>query len=191
MHAWLQQQPERAAGYFRQAVSQDTLFLDAWLRLAETEAALGHKEKAKAILNFTTDMTEQVFRWKWPQILLARELGMQERLYGNTNYLLSRKVLVQDALQLLHTHLGGDASAVIAVLDPLNLAAYLDWLMRWGMTDESLMVWQAMTAAAEPEKEIALRYAHFLVNHKRITRIGGHLAKIHRQCRPDQSGVRK
>ncbi len=102
-------------------------------------------------------------------MVLARELGMQERLYRNTNYLLSRKVLVQDALQLLHTHLGGEASAVIAVLEPANLAAYLDWLMRWGMTDESLMVWQAMTAIAEPEKEIALRYAHFLLNHKRIT----------------------
>ncbi|MBR9986592.1 MAG: hypothetical protein KFF68_11830 [Desulfosarcina sp.] len=169
MHAWLQQQPERAAGFFRQAVSQDALFLDAWLRLAEAEAALGGEEKARAILTFTTDLTEQVFRWKWPQILIARELGMQNRLYSNTNYLLSRKVLVQDALQLLHTQLGGEASAVIAVLEPANLAAYLDWLMRWGMTDESLMVWQAMNAASEPEKEIALHYAHFLLNHKRIT----------------------
>ena len=168
MHAWLQQQPERAAGFFRQAVSQDVLHLDAWLRLAETEAALGREEKAKAILNFTTDLTEQVYRWKWEQMLLARELGMQNRLYRNTNYLLSRKVLVQDALQLLHTHLSGETSAVIAVLEPANLAAYLDWLMRWGMTEESLIVWQAMNATAEPGKEIALRYAHFLLNHKRI-----------------------
>ncbi len=169
MHAWLQQQPERAAGFFRQAVSQDPLFLDAWLRLAETEAALGGEEKAKDILTFTTDLTEQVVRWKWEQILLARELGMQHRLYRNTNYLLSKKVLVQDALQLLHTHLGGDPSAVVAVLEPPNLAAYLDWLMRWGMTEESLIVWQAMNRVAGPEKEIALQYAHFLLNHKRIT----------------------
>jgi hypothetical protein len=46
--------------------------------------------------------------------------------------------------------------------------AYLDWLMRWGMTDESLKVWQALTAVGEPDKKTALRYAHFLVNHKRI-----------------------
>ena len=169
MHAWLQQQPERAAGFFRQAVSQDVLFLDAWLRLAETEAARGREEKAKDILTFTADMTEQVYRWKWSQLLLARELGMQNRLYRNTNYLLSRKVLVQDTLQLLHTHLGGEASAVIAVLEPVNLAAYLDWLMRWGMTDESLMVWQALNAIVEPDKETALHYAHFLLSHKRIT----------------------
>jgi hypothetical protein len=170
MHTWLQQQqPRRAAEFFRQAVSQDVLFLDAWLRLAETQATQGNEEKAKAILTYTADLTEQVVRWKWEQMLLARELGMQSRLYRNTNYLLSRKLLVQDSLQLLHTHLGGNTSAVVAVLEPANLSAYLDWLMRWGMTEESLMVWQAMTAIAEPDKEIALRYAHFLVNHKRVT----------------------
>ena len=169
MHAWLQQQPERAAGFFRRAVAQDVLFLDAWLRLAEAEAAQGDEEKAKAILTFTTDMTDHVLRWKWPQVMLARELGMETVFYRNLNYLLSRKVLEQDALQLLHTHLGGEASAVIVVLEPANLAAYLDWLMRWGITDESLIVWKAMTAIAEPEKQIALHYAHFLLNHKRIT----------------------
>lgn len=168
MHAWHQQEPERAASFFRQAVSQDVLHLDAWLRLAETEAALGHKEKARAILTFTTEMTDQVAHWKWSQMVLARELGIDERLYRNANYLLSRSVLVQDALQLLHTHLDGDASAVVAVLAPGNLGAYLDWLMRWGMTDESLTVWQTLTANTEPDRETALRYAHFLVNHKRI-----------------------
>ncbi|MCB2148587.1 MAG: hypothetical protein KQI81_19065 [Deltaproteobacteria bacterium] len=168
MHAWLQQQPERAARFFRQAVSQDVLFFDAWLRLAETEAAAGRNEKARAILAFTAGMTDQVFRWKWSQMVLARELGMEKYLYRNTNYLLSRKVLEQDALQLLHTHLGGEAPAVLAVLEPENRAAYLDWLMRWGLTDESLTVWQAMTAGAEPDRETALRVAHFLVVHKRI-----------------------
>ena len=168
-HALLLQQPERAIGFFRQTVSQDPLFIDAWLRLAETETTLGDEEKARNILTFITDLTNQVVGWKWEQMLLAQELGMQDRIYRNTNYLLSRKVLVQDVLQLLHTHLGGNTSTIVAVLEPINLAAYLDWLMRWGMTDDSLTVWQAMTANAEPEKEIALRYAHFLLKQKRIT----------------------
>jgi hypothetical protein len=168
MHAWLNQQPERAARFFRQAVSQNVLFLDAWLRLAETEAALGREEEAKDILNFTSNMAGQVFRWKWSQMVLARELGMQKHLYQNANYLLSRRLLVQDVLQLLHTDLDGEASAVIAALEPANLAAYLDWLMHWGLADESVQVWQTMTAVAEPEKQIALRYAHFLLSQKRI-----------------------
>jgi len=168
MNAWLNQQPEKAARFFRQAVSQNALFLDAWLRLAETDAALGRKEEAKDILNFTSDMADQVFRWKWSQMVLARELGMQKNLYQNANYLLSRRLLVQDVLQLLHTDLDGEASAAIAVLEPANLAVYLDWLMHWGLADESVQVWQAMTAVAEPEKQTALRYAHFLLSQKRI-----------------------
>jgi hypothetical protein len=168
MHAWLEQQPEKAAGFFRQAVARDVLYLDAWLRLAETEAALGRAEKARAILAFTTGMTERVWRWKWSQTLLARELGMDADFHRNTNELLSGNLLVQDTLQLLHTHLDGKASAVIAVLDPAHLPVYLDWLMRWGLADESMLVWQAMTAITQPEKTTALRYAHFLLGHKRI-----------------------
>jgi hypothetical protein len=169
MRAWFQQQPEVAARFFRQAVSQNVLFLDAWLRLSEIELAMEHKKKAKEILTFTTNMTDKVFRWKWPQMLLARELDMQKRFYRDTNYLLSHKVLQQDALQLLHTHFEGRASAVVSVLDPAHLAVYLNWLMQWGMTDESLLVWSAMTEVLEPDKEVALRYSHFLLNHKRVT----------------------
>jgi hypothetical protein len=167
MRAWQEMQPVRAATFFRQAVSRDVLYLDAWLKLAESEVELGREKKAAAILLFTTRLTDQVFRWKWPQILLARELGMDTVFCGNIIDLLSRKMLVQDALQLLHTHFQGEASAVIAVLGSTHLAAYLDWLMRWGMPDESALVWQAMTAIAVPDETTALRYASFLLDHKR------------------------
>lgn len=169
MYAWFQQQPETAATFFRQAVSQNCFFFDAWLRLAETEAAMGHEERAKDILTFTANVTDQVFRWKWPQMILAQELGMRKLIYRNANYLLSHNVLQQDVLQLLHTHFDGDASAVVSVLDPAHLSVYLSWLMQWGMTDESLFVWPTMTAASTPEKVIGLRYAHYLLDQKRIT----------------------
>jgi len=169
MRAWFQQQPDRAIWFFRKAVSQNVLFLDAWLRLSETEASMGYGEKAKEILIFTTNMTDKVFRWKWSQMLLARELDMQKRFYHDMNYLLSHKALQQNALQLLHTHFEGDAAAVVSVLDPAHLAVYLNWLMQWSMIDESLVVWFVMSESLEPNKEIALRYVHFLLNHKRVS----------------------
>jgi hypothetical protein len=168
IHAWRQQNPQRAAGFFRQAVLQDPLFLDAWLKLAESEADMRRNQNAGAILAFTTDMTDGVFRWKWSQMMLARELGRETVFYGSMNDLLQKTELQQDALQILHTHLDGDASAVVAVLDPVHLPAYLDWLMRWGLTDDSLAVWQALTAFGEPDGDTARRYAHFLVDRKRV-----------------------
>ena len=133
LNAWARQDPEMAERFFRQTVSKDVLFIDGWLRLAEAEAEMGRKEKAKNILTFTIDRTKRVYRWKWPQMLLARELGMDEVVYGNANYLLSRGILEQDTVQFLHTHLGGNASAVVSVLDEEHLDDYLEWLMNWSM----------------------------------------------------------
>jgi len=168
LNAWARQDPEMAERFFRQTVSKDVLFIDGWLRLAEAEAEMGRKEKAKNILTFTIDGTKRVYRWKWPQMLLARELGMDEVVYGNANYLLSRGILEQDTVQFLHTHLGGNASAVVSVLDEEHLDDYLEWLMNWSMLEESLTVWQAMTLISTPHKETALRYSNYLLNNKSI-----------------------
>ncbi len=169
LHAWFQNDPEAAAGFFRQAVIQDPFFMDAWLKLAEAEATMGHTAISRDILMFASGLTEGVSRWKWPQILLARELGMDDILYRNTNFLLSRRLLTQDALQLLHIQLGGDVTAVMTVLDADNLVMYLDWLMRWGMTDNTLAVWQEVRKNGKPDPEFGLRYAHYLLSKKRVS----------------------
>jgi hypothetical protein len=169
LHAWFQNDPEAAAGFFRQAVIQDPFFMDAWLKLAEAEATMGHTATSRDILMFASGLTEGVSRWKWPQILLALELGMDDILYRNTNFLLSRRLLTQDALQLLHIQLGGDVTAVMTVLDADNLVMYLDWLMRWGMTDNTLAVWQEVRKNGKPDPEFGLRYAHYLLSKKRVS----------------------
>ncbi len=49
LHAWFQNDPETAAGFFRKAVSQDLFFMDSWLKLAEAEAAHGKFGKNRVI----------------------------------------------------------------------------------------------------------------------------------------------
>ena len=44
LHAWFKNDPETAAGFFRQAVSRDVFFLDAWLKLAEAETTMGMRK---------------------------------------------------------------------------------------------------------------------------------------------------
>jgi hypothetical protein len=168
LHAWFQNDHKTAANFFRRAVIQDVLFLDAWHRFAEVEAAAGREQFAKDILGFTTGLTKNVYRWKWQQMLLARELGEQEIFFQNTNYLLSHDVLQHDALQLLHNHFGGDSEAAAAVLEPDHWDSYLSWMMRWGMTDKTLKLWQRLIETGAPNAEIALQYAHFLLQKKRI-----------------------
>ncbi len=168
MNAWLGFQPQQAKRCFLRAVSGNALYLDAWLNLAEIETEQGNQENAKAILAYTHDLSGQVHRWKWRQLLLARELGMDEIVFGNVNDLLSKDVFTQDVFQLIHADLGGSASAVIERLEPSHLTAYLLWLIRWGLPDQSERVWQAITAIKTPDRAIALRYVNFLLAHKRI-----------------------
>ena len=170
LHAWFQNDPETAAEFFRLAVSQDIFFIDAWLKLAEAQAILGHAETSRDILRFATGLTDGVFRWMWPQMLLARDLGMDDILDRNSNYLLSHRILTQDALQLLHIHFDGDVTAVMTVIDPDNLVLYLNWLMRWGMTENTLLVWQKIRETGKPDPEIGLQYANFLLSQKRIAK---------------------
>jgi hypothetical protein len=168
LHAWYRNDREAAAEFFKEAVSEEVLFVDAWLRLAEAEASLGDTVKSRNILRFTNALTDDVYRWKWPEILIAREIGMNEILYRNANYLLSRRALKQDTLQLLHFHFDRDAAATMAVIDPENLILYLKWLMRWNMTAESLLVWQKIGENGKPGSDTGLQYAHFLLGQKRI-----------------------
>ena len=168
MNAWLGFQPQEAKRYFLRAVSSNVLYLDAWLNLAEIEAEQGNEENARAILAYTNDLAGQAYRWKWQQLLLARELGMDEIRFGNANDLLSKHVLTQDVFQLIHADLEGNASAVIEKLEPSHLTAYLLWLMRWGLPDQSEIVWQTMTETKTPDRATALQYVNFLLAHKRI-----------------------
>ena len=168
MHAWLQNDHKKATTSFRQAVTQDVLYLDAWHRLAEAENALGSQNAAKDILTFTSRLTEKVYRWKWQQMLLARDLGEENIIFLNANYLLSHDVLKLDVLQLLHSYFEGEEKAVAAVLEPVYWEAYLKWMMRWKMTDKTLNLWLRLIETAYPTRDIGLEYAHFLLQEKRI-----------------------
>ena len=168
MDAWTRQDTASAARYFRNSISSDVLFIDGWLRLAEAEATMQNKKKAKAILSYTIGITQNVYRWKWPQMLLASELGMEKILYGNANYLLSNGLLKQDALQFLHSHFNSNAQTVVSVLNREHWKSYLEWLMNWSMVKESLSVWKVMKNQTTPQKKTALQYANFLLHNKYI-----------------------
>jgi tetratricopeptide (TPR) repeat protein len=132
MRAWSRGDAQKASEFFQRAVSEDPFYMDAWLRLAESEIALGHLEKSRAILTFADDLTSGVYRWQWPQMLLARDLGMDDVFLKNANDLLGHRKLTQDTLHLLDLHHNGDTAAVVDDLQAENLVPYLKWLMRWG-----------------------------------------------------------
>ena len=170
LNAWFQNDSITAARFFRQAVLKDILYIDAWIRLSQAELVLGHADSARAILTFVEPLTENVYRWKWRQTLLAYDLGIKEMVIRNINFLVSHKKMIQDAFQLLDTHVSKSMAEAVEVLDRDNLAPLLKWLMSWNRVEDAEIVWNKMNTSVILEKEIFRKYIHFLINKKRVHR---------------------
>ena len=168
LNAWFQNDSDVAARFFRRAVLQDIFHMRAWLKLAQAETVLGNPDKARTILQFSDGLTKNVYRWKWDQVLLAHELGMEEMVLSNINFLVKHRKKVQDSFQLLDTHLSGNVMLAVNVLDTGNLIPFLEWLMRWGRVNDSETSWNKIISSSVQDEDIRLKYIHFLVSRKRV-----------------------
>ena len=169
-NAWFNNDAADAARYFRQAVREKIFYMDAWLKLAQVEIVLGRPDQARSILKYSDALTRNVFRWKWDQILLANELGMEEIVFHNINFLVKHGKKLQDAFQVLDTLMGGNAVRSVKVLDTENLTVFLEWLMRWGRVDDAEFVWDRIAETGLQNEDIRSKYVHFLVGKKQVIR---------------------
>jgi len=165
---WFDNDTASAAPFFREAAMQDVLFVDAWLKLAQAKIVLGNPDKAQTILEFLDNLTRNIFRWKWEQILLANELEMEDLIFSNINFTVKHGIKVQDAFQLFDGYVDKNVTRAIQVLDTDNLILYLEWMMRWGRADDAESVWQKITASGIQNEDIQLKYVDFLVSQKQV-----------------------
>lgn len=166
--AWYENQLGLARRYFKNALSVNVLNLDAWLKLAQLEAEDNNRPQAVAVLRFTDHLTRQVVKWKWQQIMLARDLKEEAVFLKNINFVIAYPQLRTDALNLLDLHVAGNVSTALTILSPRNLPDYLNWLMRWRRTEDSLRVWAALTENQKRTDALHERYVNFLVAQKQI-----------------------
>jgi len=166
--AQLRNDPVSAASYYRKAAAADPLHVGAWLRLAETWQQRGEAKRAKSIVRHTHKLTRAVLRWKWPETLLAYELGLESVFWENINYLVSNAQMTADALRLANTHCNNNVDAVLSSLAEPCRAAYLEWLMHWNRIQEARKAWTMMPDKDRDDPSLRARYVHFLVQHKQI-----------------------
>jgi tetratricopeptide (TPR) repeat protein len=170
LKAWYENDLNLAADYFRNAVGVNVLHVDAWLKLAQVETGIGNTETAGDILKFTNDLTRQVVRWKWSQLLLARELKLDDIFWENINFVIPYPQFQNDALHLSDLHLGSDIEAALNVLESRNLPYYLRWLMTWNRTEDTFRVWRFIEENQLVDNDLYDRYIHFLISQKEIRR---------------------
>ncbi|MCF8029079.1 MAG: tetratricopeptide repeat protein [Desulfobacteraceae bacterium] len=168
LRAWYENRLDAAENFFGRAVSIHPLHVDAWLKLAEVRQAVGDEKGAENILRFTDRLAGDVVKWKWRQLLMARQLGMEEMFVEYVNFVISFRRLRDQALDLVDRHFDQRAQMVIAVLEPGNLPDYLRWLMRRDRIEDSLAAWSALRGKLEVDRELYERYVSYLVRNKEI-----------------------
>ena len=166
--AWLRNNTPVAVNFFRRAVSKDPFYIDAWLMMVQAEAAMGRLDNAQAILKFTDNLTTSVFRWKWRQMLLAHDLGLEDIFQRNANYILSKRQMLRDTFQMLDIHYKSSVPDTLHVLGKDNLVPYLEWLMGWGRINDTYVVWEEIGRQHMKDTKIVKKYTHFLVGKKDI-----------------------
>jgi hypothetical protein len=165
--AWQNLSTTLASTFYRRAVKRDALYIDAWIKLAQTEAALGHLEAAQEILAFVAATTSHTSRWQSSIALLAHELDMEEIFRQSVNFLVARNLHINDAFTLVDAH-SDSAQQSLVVLNETNHPAYLDWLIKWNRVDEARLVWRHYSGRKPTDESILLKYVDFLVLNKVI-----------------------
>lgn len=168
LNAWFSNNPLEAARFFRQAVYDSPFYIDAWLKLAQTEVAVGNVELSREILKFTYSLAKPVFRWKWKQMLLAHELRSEDVFLQIADYFLVRGRMTNNTFQLIDAHYNGAVTRIAEALGKENLVPYLEWLMRWDRAEDAHFVWQKIVRSKKVDEKIILKYVHFLINKKNI-----------------------
>jgi tetratricopeptide (TPR) repeat protein len=163
MRAWYQNRLDAAADHFQKAICINVFHVDAWLRLAQVEAARGNAGASIRILTFAYELTRDVVDWKWPQLILARDLGLEDIFFENINFVISYPPLRNDAIQLVDIHMNRDSADVMKRLEPRHLPDYLYWLMKWNRVDDSILVWDAAMEKGLINDDVYERYARFLL----------------------------
>lgn len=170
LHAWYSNIPDMAADYFRRALLTNRLQMDAWIKLAETELARGNPDQAAQILIFSHHLTKEVVKWKWQQILVARELNLEDVFIDNINFMISHRQYRDEALYLLDNYLNSDTCKVLKVLELQNVPDYLYWLMKWRRTEDSIHAWEELFPLKMVDDRLYKRYVNFLISQKEIQR---------------------
>jgi tetratricopeptide (TPR) repeat protein len=168
LKAWYENNLNLAADYFRKTLSINLFHVDAWLKLAQVETDNGNTLAASNILKFTNNLTREVVQWKWSQILLARELKLDDIFWENINFVIPHRQFQDEALHLLDMHLSSDSAMALKILEIQNRPYYLCWLMKWNRTDDTFQVWRAIAEKQIADDDLFQRYINYLISQKEI-----------------------
>lgn len=160
---------EEARDFYLRAVESNPLYMPAWIGLAELMNDTGDTKKAREIMGFVNDLTQDIQKWRWSKALVAYQLGELDTVSADLRYMVSEmKHRRYDALKMAH-ELWQDPVLMLEKLGSENAIHIFEYFKRNSMPRESLVLWDKIEALGMADKELAINYTHFLLHKKHVS----------------------
>ena len=79
---------DQAQSLYKQALQINSVYVPAWLGLAELRRDQQQKQNANDILDYTSELTENVKRWRWDKALVAYQFNRKDILAVDLAYII-------------------------------------------------------------------------------------------------------
>ncbi len=79
---------EQSQSLYKEALQINSVYVPAWLGLAELRLDQKQKQNANAILDYTSQLTENVKRWRWDKTLVAYQFNRKDILAVDLAYII-------------------------------------------------------------------------------------------------------
>ncbi|MFZ2447553.1 MAG: tetratricopeptide repeat protein [Syntrophobacteraceae bacterium] len=161
--------PPAAAESFKKAILAEPSLLDAWMALARTEVAMGHREEAERILGIVSPTMSSLSSWKWEELLLAFDLRDEKHFQDCFNFILSYLPHRVREASWLGALFWGSWKDVLPHLSSSNYPVFLTQLMAAREPDVALTLWKMMTQEDPniPDKD-KLQFCQYLIANDRL-----------------------
>lgn len=161
----------RAEGLFQRALTQNPLFIPAWLGLAELRNDRGVQAESQAILDYVDRLSADICRWRWEKALLVYQMGQFDMLSRDLSYVIEKiqGKSRQSGLKLAFS-IWEAPQELLGRMGKQNVLYLFDYAVQTSRVDTALAFWPYIEElGVEANKKSVLAFLNALIVDKKIS----------------------
>lgn len=160
---------------YQQALMANSVYLPAWLGLAELKYDQQQSRQANAILDYTNDLATDIKRWRWDKALVAYQFGRRDVLATDLSYIISDMPgkTRNDALRMAFS-VWLDPDELLEILGKNNLIHLFRYATRKKKVEAGLVFWNVLEGQGfEGQEKDVLAFINMLLSVKEVDTAAG------------------
>ena len=169
-NAYLYQGDSRKAlQMLQKALTNDPLYIPAWIALSELKLHQDNKPEALAILHHIDSLMVEVGRWRWQKTMLAYQLGDAEMVARDLDYIIDKLPSQRRKALDLAFSLWPDSEILSAKFGDHNRLHLFIYSLHPERLDKAIAFWPHVRENPDLERRNKLRFIELLRRRGEIT----------------------